>query len=239
MPKGSFCKVNVHYPATGGSKSYTIDDFRKSQTVHNLRIAQEVDGAFIDESLAGCQFKITGGNDSQGFPMMQGVLKNHRVRLILKKGSKCFRQRREGQPKRKSVRGCIVAPDLHALNLVLVNPNGKELPGLTDADVPKRHVPKRARKIRRLFGIPDKLDPKKLDIVKKAYYSAFARKITRKNGKTVTRCPKIRRLVTDEKFARKHRKVEALRKVKVAHAKQVETYLAKVAQENSKKAQKK
>ena len=28
MPKGSFCKVNIHYPATGGSKSYLIEDFR-------------------------------------------------------------------------------------------------------------------------------------------------------------------------------------------------------------------
>lgn len=39
-----------------------------------------------------------------------------------------------------------------------------------------------------------------MDIITKAYYSAFARTITRKNGKTVVRCPKIRRLVTDAKF---------------------------------------
>ena len=28
MPKGSFCKINIHYPVTGGSKSYLIEDFR-------------------------------------------------------------------------------------------------------------------------------------------------------------------------------------------------------------------
>jgi hypothetical protein len=53
-----------------------------------------------------------------------------------------------------------------------------------------------------------------MDIIKKAYYSTFARKITRKNGKTVTRCPKIRRPITDEKFARKHKKIAEAEKVK-------------------------
>ena len=38
MPKGLFCKVNVHFPQTGGAKSYTIEDFRKSSQVHNLSI---------------------------------------------------------------------------------------------------------------------------------------------------------------------------------------------------------
>ncbi|CAL6041161.1 Ribosomal_protein S6e [Hexamita inflata] len=223
--KGSFCKVNVHFPATGGSKSYIIDDFRQCQ-VHGQRIATEVDGQFIAPELAGCTFKISGGNDSQGFPMMQGVLKNYRVRLLLKKGSKCFRQRREGQPKRKSVRGCIVGSDLHALNVVLINPNGKEIVGLTDVSVPKRHVPKRARKIRRLFGIPDLIDPKKIDIIQKAYYAAFARQFTRNNGKTVTRCPKIRRLVTDAKFNRTHRRADARKVIKAESKVTVEKYLA-------------
>lgn len=64
MPKGSFCKINIHCPATGGSKSYQIDEFSKCQQVHGLRISQEVDGAFIDQELAGCTLKICGGNDA-------------------------------------------------------------------------------------------------------------------------------------------------------------------------------
>merc|ERR1719402_1989674 len=43
---------------------------------------------------------ITGGNDKQGFPMKQGVLTNGRVRLLLKKGTSCYRPRREGERKR-------------------------------------------------------------------------------------------------------------------------------------------
>ena len=64
--------------------------------------------------------RISGGNDKQGFPMKQGVLTNDRVRLLLKKGSGCYRPRRDGGRFRKSVRGCIVDANLSVLNLVLV-----------------------------------------------------------------------------------------------------------------------
>ena len=60
----------------------------------------------------GYVFRIGGGNDKQGFPMKQGILCNHRVRLLFKKGMSCFRERRKGCRKRKSVRGCVVGPDL-------------------------------------------------------------------------------------------------------------------------------
>ena len=40
---------------------------------------------------SGYVFRIGGGNDKQGFPMKQGVLCNHRVRLLFKKGMSCYR----------------------------------------------------------------------------------------------------------------------------------------------------
>lgn len=64
--------------------------------------------------------RISGGNDKQGFPMKQGVLTNGRVRLLLSKGHSCYRPRRTGERKRKSVRGCIVDANLSVLNLVIV-----------------------------------------------------------------------------------------------------------------------
>lgn len=36
-------------------------------------------------------FKISGGQDKQGFPMKQGVLTNGRVFLLMKPGDTCFR----------------------------------------------------------------------------------------------------------------------------------------------------
>merc|ERR1719162_2681279 len=99
---------------------------------------------------AGYQFKISGGNDKQGFPMMQGVLKSDRVRLLLKGGSKCYRQRPSGERKKKSVRGCIVASDISILNLVVANKGEGEIEGLTDQPIPRRLGPKRARKAAKL-----------------------------------------------------------------------------------------
>lgn len=54
--------------------------------------------------------------------MKQGVLVPGRVRLLMKPGDSCFRGygRRKGERRRKSVRGCIVSPDLSVLNLMIV-----------------------------------------------------------------------------------------------------------------------
>merc|ERR1712038_1197634 len=95
----------------------------------------------------------TGGNDKQGFPMKQGVLTNGRVRLLLNKGHTCYRPRRDGERKRKSVRGCIVDGNLSVLNLAIVKKGEGEIPGLTDNTIPRRLGPKRASKIRKLFNL--------------------------------------------------------------------------------------
>ena len=52
--------------------------------------------------------------------MKQGVLTHTRVRLLLSKGHSCYRPRRSGERKRKSVRGCIVDGQLSVLNLAIV-----------------------------------------------------------------------------------------------------------------------
>lgn len=98
-------------------------------------------------------FRISGGNDKQGFPMKQGVLSANRVRLLMHKGVSCYRPRRRGERKRKSVRGCIVASDLAVLNLVVTKKGEHDIPGLTDAPVPRRLGPKRANNIRKLFNL--------------------------------------------------------------------------------------
>ena len=85
--------------------------------------------------------------------MKQGVLKQKRVRLLLSEGSSCYRARKKGERKRRSVRGCIVGPDLSILNLTIVKVGDKEIAGLTDeASVrPLRLGPKRASRIRKFL----------------------------------------------------------------------------------------
>ena len=84
-----------------------------------------------------------------------------RVRLLLSDGHSCYRPRRTGERKRKSVRGCIVGMDLSVLALAIVKQGEQDIPGLTDVVHPKRLGPKRATKIRRFFNLNKEDDVRK------------------------------------------------------------------------------
>ena len=87
----------------------------------------EVAADSLGDEWKGYVFRITGGNDKQGFPMKQGVLSEGRVRLLLKKGHSCYRQRRTGERKRKSVRGCIVNANLSVMSVAIVKTGETEM----------------------------------------------------------------------------------------------------------------
>ena len=74
-----------------------------------------------------------GGQDKQGFGMKQGVLTPGRVALLLPPGDSCFRGfgRRNGERRRKSVRGCIVSQDLSVLNLAIVKKGEAQIPSIS------------------------------------------------------------------------------------------------------------
>merc|ERR550517_447459 len=151
--------------------------------------------------------RITGGNDKQGFPMKQGILTNGRVRLLLSKGHSCFRPRRSGERKRKSVRGCIVDSNLSVLSLVIVKKGDADIPGLTDKTIPRRLGPKRASKIRKLFNLSKEDDVRQYVV---------RRPLPEKEGKKAkSKAPKIQRLVTPVVLQRKRARF-ALKKARVA-----------------------
>ena len=146
-------KLNISYPANGTQKLIEVEEERRLRVFMDRRMGAEVPGDTVGEEFKGYVFRITGGNDKQGFPMKQGVMHPTRVRLLLSDGHSCYRPRRTGERKRKSVRGCIVAMDLSVLALSIVKKGDGEIPGLTDRVEPKRLGPKRATKIRRFFGL--------------------------------------------------------------------------------------
>jgi len=149
-------KINIACPSTGLQKVIEIDDEKRLHNLYERRMAQEIDGAILGEEFNGYILRITGGNDKQGFPMRQGILTNTRVRLLMHKGHKGYRQRRAGERKRKSIRGCIVGHDIAVLNLAIVKVGEGTIAGLTDDSVPRRLGPKRASKIRALFNLTNK-----------------------------------------------------------------------------------
>jgi len=188
-------------------------------------MGQEVDGEHLGDEFKGYVFKITGGNDKDGFSMKQGVLVQGRVRLLMKAGHKCYRPRRAGERKRKSVRGCIVGPDLSVIALAIVKIGEQPIAGLTDTKQPKRLGPKRATRIRKLFALTKDDDVRRFVIRRKI----------EKEGKPVRyKAPKIQRLVTDARLRRK-RVYKAHKKARWERTRAAVTEYQKVLEEYRKK----
>jgi len=197
-------KINVAYPATGCQKLFEINDEHKVRPFYEKRMGSEVEASSLGAEWKGYVFRITGGNDKQGFPMKQGVLTQSRVRLLLSKGHSCFRPRKTGERKRKSVRGCIVDGQLSVLSVIIVKKGDAEIPGLTDATLPRRLGPKRASKIRKLFAL-SKDDNVCQYVIK--------RPLPVKEGKKKKfKAPKVQRLITPLVLQRKRHRIALKRR---------------------------
>jgi len=213
-------KLNIAYPSTGCQKVVEVDDENKLRSFYDKKMSAEVEGDVLGDEFKGYVFKITGGNDKQGFPMKQGILTAARVRLLVSEGHKCYRTRRTGERKRKSVRGCVVSGDLSVLNLVVVKKGDKEIAGLTDQVKPRRHAPKRASNIRKLFNLDKKDDVRQYNI---------KRRIAKEGQKAYNKYPKIQRLITPQRLQRKRSQFhEAKERIK-ASRKAAEDYNALIA----------
>eukprot|EP01063_Lacrimia_lanifica_P003200 TRINITY_DN116_c0_g1_i2.p2 TRINITY_DN116_c0_g1~~TRINITY_DN116_c0_g1_i2.p2 ORF type:complete len:249 (+),score=130.58 TRINITY_DN116_c0_g1_i2:55-801(+) len=191
-------KLNIANPESGTQKTFELNDDKAVQRLVDKRVAQEFDGGLLGEAYEGYIFRITGGSDKQGFPMKQGVLVNSRVKLLLDRGVIGYQawRGRVGERNRKSVRGCIVGGDISVLNLIIVSKGKQDIPGVTDAQNPRRLGPKRASNIRKLFGLEKEDDVRKYVI----------RREVERAGKTHSKAPKIQRLVTPVTRQRKRAK---------------------------------
>eukprot|EP00298_Acanthocystis_sp_HF-20_P010506 c18889_g1_i1.p1 GENE.c18889_g1_i1~~c18889_g1_i1.p1 ORF type:complete len:243 (+),score=51.49 c18889_g1_i1:67-795(+) len=212
-------KFNIAYPATGLQKTIQIDEEKQVSAFYDKRMGQEIEGDVLGDEYKGYVFKISGGNDKQGFPMKQGVLCNHRVRLLLK-GGPCYRPRRSGERRRKSIRGCIISHDIAIVALVVVKKGEKDVAGLTDSTKPRRLGPKRASKIRKLFALTKEDDVRKY-VIRRELPS-------KKEGKKArTRAPKIQRLITPVVLQRR-KKLQSIKRTRAKRTKEQAAAYAKL-----------
>jgi len=201
-------KLNISNPATGAQKLIDVEDEKKLRSFMDKRISQEVDASCLGNEWKGYVVRISGGNDKQGFPMKQGILTSNRVRLLMARGTSCYRERRSGERRRKSVKGCIVDSNLSVLALVITKKGDAEIDGLTNRIVPRVRGPKRANKIRKLFNLA-----KQDDVRKYVVRRPLKLKEGSKSKKEKSKAPKIQRLITPLRLQRK-RKIMAIKKAR-------------------------
>ena len=99
---------------------------------------------------------------------------------------------RKGEKKRKSIRGCIVSPEIRTLNLVIVKQNSNKSSHRLIDD--KRSHPRRSSKLRKVFSVSKDDDIRKYIVKEKKNKNLEGKKIK-----------KIQRLVTPELIQRKRR----------------------------------
>lgn len=189
-------KFNISDPLTGGNKKIEIDEEKFIRPFFDKRMGQEINGEFLGDAYKGYIFRITGGNDKQGFTMKQGILVNGRTRILFRKQGTTFRPRRSGERKRKSVRGCITGPDLSVIALRIVKKGDADIAGCNDVERPNRLGRKRRMRIVSAFNLDKKLD----NVCKYVVH----REVKNKAGdKTYWKAPHIQRMVSEKRIRRK------------------------------------
>jgi len=87
-------------------------------------LGDKIDGSLI--GLDGYELQISGGSDKQGFAMRKDIEGIRRKRVLLSKGPG-FKPTREGERRRKSLRGKVIAEDISVINLKVIKKGKKEL----------------------------------------------------------------------------------------------------------------
>lgn len=198
-------KIIIAYPRNGTVKNFEVtDDVVRRGNLFDHRLGNDVEGTIFGPEFEGYVFRLTGGSDKQGFPMVQGVLAPSRVSLLLARGANGFNtfRGRSGERRRKAIRGCIVGPDIGVLNMTIQKTGKKPIEGVTDVVAPRLLGPKRASKIRKLFDLTKDDDVRRFVV---------RRKVSKAGKKDRFKAPKIQRLLTATSRAQRVRKVKATR----------------------------
>ena len=96
----------------------------ESKQFIGLKIGEEFDASNI--GLNGYTLKITGGSDKNGFPMKKDVEGPRRIRSLLSGGTG-FKPKRDGQRRRKTVRGNTISDDIVQISAVIAEKGTKTI----------------------------------------------------------------------------------------------------------------
>ncbi|MFB6294475.1 MAG: 30S ribosomal protein S6e [Candidatus Nanohaloarchaea archaeon] len=113
---------------TTDGESFQIElSDQQAQALTGLSIGDEVEGSLV--GLDGYTLRITGGSDTEGFPMRRGVDGTGRKRLLVGSGTGA-RDLEDGERTRTSVRGNTVSQQIAQVNMAVVEDGDEDIAAL-------------------------------------------------------------------------------------------------------------
>ena len=109
-------KIVLSDPETGTSQIVELEGSRAVPLV-GRHLGEIIDGAAF--GLGGHKLKITGGSDTDGFPMRPDIQGGVKTRVILSKGVG-IHPTVEGQRRRKTLRGRVITEEILQVNMKIV-----------------------------------------------------------------------------------------------------------------------
>ncbi len=134
-------KVVVADPKQGKCFQIEIDSM-KSKPFFGMKIGNEFDGSLV--GLTGFKLQVTGGTDSDGFPMRKDVHGMERKRILLS-GKPGFIPSEKGERMKKTIRGNTISEDIAQLNAKVLEYGSRgiaEVLGVTEKKEEKKEEKK-------------------------------------------------------------------------------------------------
>ncbi|MFW9994006.1 MAG: S6e family ribosomal protein [Candidatus Odinarchaeota archaeon] len=118
-------QANISDPETGRTYNYQIEDSSGAGSLLQKAIGEEFEGDLI--GFGGYVFKITGGSDRDGFPMIKSLPGGVRKKILTAGDTGGYTPSRDGGRKKKRVRGNTVTEDIGQINLRIQKKGSKAI----------------------------------------------------------------------------------------------------------------
>jgi small subunit ribosomal protein S6e len=114
-------KVIISDPTDGKSKVVEVEETRATPFI-GRKLGETIDGIVVD--MPATKLQILGGSDTDGVPMRGDVHGGIRRQVVLSEGAG-FKPKREGERRRKTVRGNIITDEIVQINVKIVEQPAK------------------------------------------------------------------------------------------------------------------
>jgi len=129
--------ANFKFVISHNKKSWQIEKDQKDCPVLGKKIGDTFGAEFL--GLAGYELKLTGGSDKDGFPMRSDIEGMVKTRIILN-APPGFHPEKEGERRRKMLRGNTVSADITQVNCRVMKTGEKPIEEILGEPGKKKEV---------------------------------------------------------------------------------------------------